>query len=69
MSSPGIGEDLTVMPQSQLRLHPEPAQRVLRMGGWTSTGDAAVRFCCRPPDEEEQVDEVFFGHLEETSHP
>jgi len=57
------------MPQSQPSLHPVSAQRVVKIGQWTSTGVVAVGICCRPPDEEEEVDEVFFRHSEEYLQP
>lgn len=30
--------------------------------------DIVVSACCRPPDQEEQVDETFFEELEVASH-
>lgn len=30
--------------------------------------DIVVGVCCRPPDQDEQVDEVFFEELEVASH-
>ncbi|PKU35374.1 hypothetical protein llap_14322 [Limosa lapponica baueri] len=61
-------QDLPGTSESQLCLHPASTQRMVRMGGWTSTGDV-VGVCCRPPDEEKEVDKIFFRHLEEPLQP
>lgn len=45
----------------------ESAKSVLR--GWSSTGDVVVGFCQRPPDEDKEVDEVYFRPLEEFLEP
>jgi len=34
----------------------------------TNMGDIVVGICCRPPDQEEQMDEAFYGQLEAASH-
>ena len=34
----------------------------------TNMGDIVVGICCRPLDQEEQVDEAFYGQLEAASH-
>lgn len=62
-------QDLSGMPQSPLSLHPITTQRVVRTRGWTSTGDIVLEVCCRPPEEEEEVNKVFFRHLEESLQP
>ena len=45
------------------------APRAVRIGGQTGAGDVVAGVCCRPPDEEEEVDEVFFRRLEESLQP
>lgn len=68
----GTGEArqaLTGTSQSQPCLHPVSTHRMVRMEVWTSTGGVVVGVCCSPPDEEQEVDEVFFRHLEESLQP
>lgn len=45
----------------------ESAKSVL--GEWSSTRNAVVGFCWRPPDEEEEADEAHFRHLEKSLEP
>lgn len=63
-------QDLPGMPQNQPSLHPMTTQRVVRTRGWTSTGNIILEVCCRPlEEEEEEVGEVFFRHLDESLQP
>lgn len=46
----------------------EPAEGLwIRIRKQTSMGDMVVVVCCRPPDQEEEVDGLFYKQLETTS--
>jgi len=38
-----------------------------RIKGWANIGDTVVDVYCRPPDQEEEVDEAFYKQLEGAS--